>query len=278
MAPTTYEECADLMRTARDERAGKPIGNNTRVVHSGDADLAIRLHQTDVVTFHVNGTITLDTGGWRTVTTKDRINGALPNGLRVYSDRGTWYLGKMGLGTERVAYFDGMVLTPDGEVLNGIPPEEWEAFNSESLKIRAEVKTYIDGFIAALKSDEGLPLPSGGDCWYCSLLESGTGTAMGDLGPGDSHLGEHLKESYYVPSLLLNAVKAENYGDPMFVFSLRYVEFLDGVATKLRLTRDDHGTTRRTLRKYLLARLLPAPPSVGPREPLPLDANARGLR
>lgn len=278
--PRAHEECADLLRTAKDPRRGKPIANNTYVVRSGDADLAIRLHQTDVVTFHVNGTITLDTGGWHTVTTKDRMNTYLPGDLRVYSDRGSWFLYRHG---EKLGpYFDGMTITADGEILNGVPQEEWDEFNSRSLQVRAAVKGYIDGFIAALKSEEGLPLPGGGDCWYCALRGQ-DGTPMGDMGDEDRHLAEHIEEDYYVPSLLLNAVTAEGYGDPRLVFAMRYIEWDrtgdEPVPVRLRLERHDHGTTRRTLRKYLLARLLPDPPVVGPREKTaPTTAHAKGLR
>lgn len=40
--------------------------------------MAVRLHNTDVVTYHPDGTATLYTGGWMTVTTKDRINAWSP--------------------------------------------------------------------------------------------------------------------------------------------------------------------------------------------------------
>lgn len=36
--------------------------------------IGVRLHNTYIVRFHENGTVTLHTGGYRTVTTKERIN------------------------------------------------------------------------------------------------------------------------------------------------------------------------------------------------------------
>jgi hypothetical protein len=51
----------------------------------------VRLHRTIVVTFHENGTIELDTGGWKTPTTKARMNDALA-GYEIFSDRSVWYI------------------------------------------------------------------------------------------------------------------------------------------------------------------------------------------
>lgn len=69
----TYEECAALMSKARDPGNGKPLANNTRLYQRG-SDYAVRYHYTDVVTVHPDGTYTLNTGGWETVTTKQRLN------------------------------------------------------------------------------------------------------------------------------------------------------------------------------------------------------------
>ncbi len=288
--PHCYDDCAFLLSQARDAEKGKPIANNTRILPrtnaSGNSDMAIRLHATDVLTFHTDGTITLDSGGWRTVTTKDRINRFLPGTLNVWSDRGTWKL-YVGHGEDRTAveFFDGMRITPEGEVLNGIPQEEMDAYHAEKTRVERAVKGYIDGFLDALRSEEGLPLPSGGDCWYCSLVTE-DGHAMGDIGGGDhDHLWDHIRESYYVPSLLYNAIVEERYGNPQVVFTIRYVVFDGETPIKLR-ERADRASTRRTLRKYLLKRLLPEPPSQvphddpsGPRTAtVHLTPAARGLR
>lgn len=81
----TYEDaCAKLGK-----RATKKLANNT-YLHREDAHtLAVRLHATDVVLIHDDGSYTLDSGGWRTVTTKDRINQYGP--VRVYQQQLEWY-------------------------------------------------------------------------------------------------------------------------------------------------------------------------------------------
>jgi hypothetical protein len=87
MTMLTYANAADLMRTARNGR--RKLGNNTYLESAG-SDYAVRLHGTSVVIIHADGTYTLNTGGWGTVTTKARINEYGP--ARVCSDRGTWYV------------------------------------------------------------------------------------------------------------------------------------------------------------------------------------------
>lgn len=49
--------------------------NKTRVLHRvADGDIALRLHRTDVVIYHRDGTQTICLGGWNTRLTKDCIN------------------------------------------------------------------------------------------------------------------------------------------------------------------------------------------------------------
>jgi hypothetical protein len=51
--------------------------------------IAVRLHSTHIVKFYEDGRVTLHTGGWRTVTTKDRINEFITG--RVYQKNHDWY-------------------------------------------------------------------------------------------------------------------------------------------------------------------------------------------
>jgi hypothetical protein len=83
-----YDYFDTFLRGGRDPNS-RPLQNNTRVERRGE-DIAVRLHATDVVVWHPDETFELFTGGWYTVTTKDRINGATP--ARVYSDGGNWFV------------------------------------------------------------------------------------------------------------------------------------------------------------------------------------------
>lgn len=64
----------------RDERT---IAHNTRLIRRGDS-IAVRYHATDIVTYHSDGRITLNTGGWDTMTTIGRMHAMTPVGMRVY--------------------------------------------------------------------------------------------------------------------------------------------------------------------------------------------------
>lgn len=72
-------------------RMAVKLGNNTYLVRDDD-DLSVRLHETNVVTYHADGSITLRTGGWFSRTTKDRMNTHLPSDLSVQSKKGDWFV------------------------------------------------------------------------------------------------------------------------------------------------------------------------------------------
>jgi len=107
----TYQEANQLFKTARNKRLGKPLENNTRLFQRG-SDYAVQLHCTDVVIIHPNDTVTLESGGWRTVTTKDRINTYSP--ARVAQEQGIWYVYVEGPFTRRFLYSDGMTVDSSG--------------------------------------------------------------------------------------------------------------------------------------------------------------------
>lgn len=56
---------------------------STRLVRCGGFAVTVRLYNTDVVQINRDGTYTLRTGGWRTVTTKDRLNRFSPATVHV---------------------------------------------------------------------------------------------------------------------------------------------------------------------------------------------------
>ena len=96
----TYNECLERIKKARNGRV--KLENNTYLYRSG-TDFTVVLHNTAVVTVRHNGTFVLNTGGWKTRTTKDRINQFSP--ARIYQKRGAWYL------QDGKEYQDGMVVS-----------------------------------------------------------------------------------------------------------------------------------------------------------------------
>ena len=91
----------------------KKIGNNTVLRRTMDGKIAIKYHYTDIVTVSKLDNITLDTGGWETSTTLGRLNQLVP--VSIFKRKGKVYV-KAKNGT--FDYHDGMVITPNGDVLH----------------------------------------------------------------------------------------------------------------------------------------------------------------
>ena len=85
--PTSYAAALSYLGNKQD----RPAANNTRLIKREGGRIALRLHSTDIVTWNADGSATLNTGGWRTVTTKSRINAA--TSARLYQKGGVWFHG-----------------------------------------------------------------------------------------------------------------------------------------------------------------------------------------
>ena len=74
----THAEAVSMVRgkTNRDRRK---VGNNTYASIMPDGSVGITLHNTCVVRIYQDGSYKLSNGGWKTVTTKDRINKYSPH-------------------------------------------------------------------------------------------------------------------------------------------------------------------------------------------------------
>lgn len=126
----------DLYPRLQNKLDGKPrrkIGNNTYVIAYPDR-LAVRLHQTDVVTAFPDGRVVVESGGWRPgggqwhpgfrgepgTTTMDRINSWTPSGWKIYKKDNVWYWfnytanGHHWDTDTRLPYSDGDTIMPNG--------------------------------------------------------------------------------------------------------------------------------------------------------------------
>lgn len=189
--------------------SAKKVANNTVEYVREDGTRVIRLHLTDIVEILPCGTIRLNSGGFKTVTTKERIERYLPKGMRLWSEKGIWWIGKPSWmqGNEEEPTYpfkDGMIIKPDGTV--GGTSE------SEAKKAKLILKK-IDAYAKAVKGLVSLPLPEQGDCWFCSMAEVKTGKPLGEVTGDTSHLMSHLDEKYIHGSLLLNAMRWARMGD-----------------------------------------------------------------
>ena len=96
---------ADSQLTGRN-RESRKLANNTYLLRRGD-DIVIRLHHTNIITFLHNGEVVLNTGGWQTVTTKDRMNRF--GGVRIYQKNWDWFIRRdSDIHGEYQPYTDGM--------------------------------------------------------------------------------------------------------------------------------------------------------------------------
>jgi hypothetical protein len=76
-------------------KESRKLQNNTYAKRGYSGQIAIQLHATDILTFHSDGQIGMNTGGWDTVTTRRRMNDYIPGPWRVGGHRGNTLLYKM---------------------------------------------------------------------------------------------------------------------------------------------------------------------------------------
>ena len=215
-------------------RQQKKLGNNTYMHNLPNGDIAVRLHSTDIVEIHPDGSYTLNTGGWQTGTTKDRINGYSP--ARIIQEKGIWYIADVPNWRERinVTFHDGMRVDGNGDPLGLQIPSR--LLKMKKAKLDKLVTAYIKGFAADAVAN-GLKDPSGGDCWGCHF--HGDKSEPPHKQPlGLQHILDHFEEKYYVPSLLWKAV--QNYGNPAVVWAMM----------KNDVQRGDTSWVVRNLRSY----------------------------
>lgn len=211
----------------------KIIARNTFKFTAADGATVTRLHHTDVVRELGAGRYQLNSGGWRTATTKDRMNGAL-RGYHIYSNRGAWYV-REGFGWDGgIPYYDGMIL-PDA-----FKPAALKKAQKQKAKELALRKSIL-AFVREIDRFEQLPLPNNGDCWLCCLHDK-EGKTMGEHGDDAGHLLEHIKENYVHGSLLVNAMRWAGYQDM-------------GIRYWLSQPRGNRKSVKSALRRYLCRKL-----------------------
>jgi hypothetical protein len=182
--------------------SSRVVANNTFEIIGPLGDKTIRLHFTDIVIFRPDGSIVLDSGGWRTVTTKARMNDFLPYGIHVYQQDGFWYLsGFYGSSQWTVPFYDGIVIPAGGSR----PEPATSAVHDELLHYKKLINLMCKE-ADKLAKDRCLPMPSSGDCLLCSF-ERGDEMRKPGGNPlhNNHHILAHLEEQYLHGTLLYNA-------------------------------------------------------------------------
>ena len=202
MTLITFERAQEIIESQQKRGLDKKkLANNTYLMKTDC--FVIQLHNTHIIKIYPDDTYELNTEGWQTVTTKDRLNEFSP--ARIYQKRGVWFVG------EDKVFFDGMRISKNGEILNADSAPD----NLIERKKRLDrmVSKYIRGF-AKDAIDNGLKNPSAGDCFLCQFFSKDEHDK--DL----THIYSHLEEDYFVPSLLFNAIKERGYRDPGFIWAM----------------------------------------------------------
>lgn len=198
--------------------------------------VAIRLHKTDVVTYTGDGRLLLSTGGWKTMTTKARINDFTPTGVNVYSLKGDWRVyysggpyGPTPQAAKSIPFVDGVTLEINSlvgiawtPVEGTYPTETQERLAQEAKKkLRSDIKAYLKQAERSLTAwattlRETGTLSTSGDCLYCKGIVT---TMDGAVADDNGHLWAHLRDGYVFPSLFINAYADRGFAVPAHVFS-----------------------------------------------------------
>lgn len=94
----SYQDVENLLYTVGGKMVlNRKVQRNTYLERC-PTGIQLRLHRTAVITWHRDDTLTLKTGGWFTMTTRDRLNGWLPDhgdgrALWVVPFHGYWHVG-----------------------------------------------------------------------------------------------------------------------------------------------------------------------------------------
>lgn len=205
--------------------SSKKVANNTYAIRYGDGTMAYRLHNTDVVT-HGTDFWELNSGGWRTNTTKDRINDWNP--FKITQKNGQWFVQA---GNKTYDFYDGIRFDIDGNLISKV-----KATNTAAIERKKKaINKYVN-----LLTEKNLPQPSNGDCWDC-LWHTEDGKPMGDV-MTSNHLESHMKEGYIPGALLVNAMREKGWRDEQI-----------GVHYGMKIV----DTFKRALRRYMQRHLIP---------------------
>lgn len=109
----------------------KKIGYETVIRRIDDFTIGVRYHSTDILKVDPTNIVKLNTGGWDTPTTKDRLNQFLSClGVHIYQKKHVWYIvGDNGT----FEYSDGTEVHPGGYVVT--PKGKAKSTNNNNLEI-----------------------------------------------------------------------------------------------------------------------------------------------
>lgn len=115
----SYRKVSELIEGKKVYRFGSIIA--TVLVRGKNEDIHLRYHNTDVITFHKDGTFTLDGGGYRTATTLRRLKEFGP--FQICQKNGEWLLSSDG---NEIPFYDGIHVDRNGIIFKN---EEFDVYS-----------------------------------------------------------------------------------------------------------------------------------------------------
>jgi hypothetical protein len=200
----------ELLRKAIEKkRSYRSAGHNNYITYDNGI-ITVRYHNTDIAVIDLDErTITLNTGGWTTPTTKERMNEALyvmGIGRHVWQEKWIWFYGRYN--GEKSYFFDGMKIEfTTGNILNPIDGPDIDKDKEARKLLNKLLNAYVKEFKKVVK--EGGLTESAGDCFDCAFMTE-EGETMGETKANEikdeKHLYHHLIEKYVMRSLTYNAL------------------------------------------------------------------------
>lgn len=213
--------------------------------------IIIKLHDSDIIEL-LPDSIMLDSCGFKTSTTKDRLNKALsPCKMSIYQDKFIWYIAAWGDYGNKNIYQDNMTIK--------FNPDNYEVLKIDGLgnmddikrinQLKRRIDKYSDKFIKALFNNE-VEKPSNGDCFYCLMREVNSSIPIGELNNDNSHIESHMEEDYFVPSLLMRSIEIFSVSlmAKSILYSLWYESDNDKLAWGEDITKDQ---LKSSLKRYI---------------------------
>jgi hypothetical protein len=201
------------------KRKGKvtKLENNTYLEAREHLAIAVKLHDTDVVLLHADGRVTLNSGGWLTKTTQDRIEKyGIPHDWTIYTRRGQWLIlrdhariyndpnAKQLIRETEIIYQDGMTIDVDGEVKGAAKKQD----DKKRADLEKLISTYVTDYMTKFWGNT-LPQPGNGDPWTFAMVDQeGKLPMLGSEVDARGHLYTMMRQKYHFGSLLVRAFEA----------------------------------------------------------------------
>lgn len=194
-----YDDCIEFIQSGRDKSARK-VENNTSIHLHETGIISVQFHFTKIAAIYQDGKIILNSGGYQTYTTKDRLNKVIDHlPFRIYQKNGIWYLWNYKNKSEWV-FQNGLTIHADLSITGAYLHDE------KLVKLRKSINKYVAAYMKSLITGK-VNAPGNGDCLYCLMRDKSNNKPLGESTSNNDHLQEHIKENYYVPSLLTRSIE-----------------------------------------------------------------------